>query len=82
MPRTICCIFDAYFASFLTLLVLLPVSKAKINGVFSEYMAPVGNGFVEYAANFPKALEKLKEAGIDKYVAEYQKQFSEWHAQQ
>ncbi|MBN2983051.1 DUF3502 domain-containing protein [Cohnella algarum] len=45
-------------------------------------MAPIGNGFVDYEANFPKALEKLKEAGIDKYVAEYQKQFSEWHAQQ
>lgn len=56
--------------------------ETKLNGVFTEYMAPIGSGFVDYAELYPKALEKLKAAGLDKYIAEYQKQFSEWYATQ
>ncbi|WP_162551287.1 ABC transporter substrate-binding protein [Paenibacillus tepidiphilus] len=54
--------------------------ETKLNGVFTEYMAPIGSGFVDYETAYPKALERLKSAGIDKYIAEYQKQFSEWYA--
>lgn len=54
--------------------------ETKINGVFSELLAPIASGFLDYDAHFPKALEKLKAAGFDKYIAEYQKQFSEWYA--
>lgn len=54
--------------------------ETKINGVFSEFMAPIASGFLDYEENFPGALEKLKAAGFDKYIAEYQKQFSEWYA--
>lgn len=53
---------------------------SKINGVFSEFLAPISSGFLDYEENFPKALEKLKAAGFDKYMQEYQKQFSEWFA--
>ncbi|WP_419874838.1 ABC transporter substrate-binding protein [Candidatus Pristimantibacillus sp. PTI5] len=54
--------------------------ETKINGVFSEFLAPIASGFLDYEENFPGALEKLKAAGFDKYIAEYQKQFSEWYA--
>ncbi|MBB3113354.1 putative aldouronate transport system substrate-binding protein [Paenibacillus phyllosphaerae] len=53
--------------------------ETKMNGVFSEFLAPIASGFLDYESNFPKALEKLKTAGLDKYIAEYQKQFSEWY---
>lgn len=56
--------------------------ETKLNGVFTEYLAPIGSGFSDYETAFPKALERLKAAGIDKYTAEYQKQFSEWYAKQ
>ncbi|ASA23281.1 DUF3502 domain-containing protein [Paenibacillus donghaensis] len=56
--------------------------ETKLNGVFTEYLAPIGSGFSNYDTAFPKALERLKGAGIDKYIAEYQKQFSEWYAKQ
>lgn len=54
--------------------------ETKINGVFSEFLVPIASGFVDYDAYFPKALDKLKAAGFDKYMAEYQKQFSAWYA--
>ncbi|MDQ0113785.1 ABC transporter substrate-binding protein [Paenibacillus harenae] len=54
--------------------------ETKINGVFSEFLAPIASGFLDYEENFPRALEKLKAAGFDAYIAEYQKQFSEWYA--
>lgn len=56
--------------------------ETKLNGVLTEYMAPIGSGFVDYDSAYPKALERLKAAGIDKYMAEYQKQFSAWYAEQ
>lgn len=56
--------------------------ETKLNGVFTEYLAPIGSGFSDYESAYPKALERLKSAGIDKYIAEYQKQFSEWYAKQ
>ncbi|KHL93462.1 hypothetical protein QW71_23335 [Paenibacillus sp. IHB B 3415] len=56
--------------------------ETKLNGVFTEYLAPIGSGFSDYDSAYPKALERLKAAGIDKYIAEYQKQFSEWYAKQ
>ena len=56
--------------------------ETKINGVLTEFLAPIASGFLDYDENFPRALEKLKAAGIDAYVAEYQKQFSAWYAEQ
>jgi len=56
--------------------------ETKLNGVLTEYLAPIGSGFVDYETGYPKALERLKSAGIDKYIAEYQKQFSAWYAEQ
>ncbi|MFC4304021.1 DUF3502 domain-containing protein [Cohnella boryungensis] len=54
--------------------------ESKLSGVFTEFVSPIASGFVDYETHFPKALSKLKEAGLDKYIAEYQKQFSAWYA--
>ncbi|THF77764.1 DUF3502 domain-containing protein [Cohnella fermenti] len=54
--------------------------EAKLNGVYTEFVAPISSGFVDYDTYFPKTLEKLKAAGLDAYIAEYQRQFSEWSA--
>ncbi|OMF34576.1 hypothetical protein BK133_12320 [Paenibacillus sp. FSL H8-0548] len=54
--------------------------ETKINGVFSEFLAPIASGFLDYEENFPRALDKLKAAGFYTYLAEYQKQFSAWYA--
>lgn len=51
-----------------------------VQAAWSEYMVPVLRGLVDYEENYPKALQKMKEAGLDAVVAEYQKQFSEWYA--
>jgi putative aldouronate transport system substrate-binding protein len=59
---------------------LVKNEETKINGVFSELLAPIGSGFLDHDTYLPKALEKLKAAGFEKYMAEYQKQFSEWYA--
>lgn len=51
-----------------------------VQAAWSEYMVPVRNGYVDYEENYPNAIQKMKEAGLDTVVAEYQKQFSEWYA--
>lgn len=58
-----------------------PVSteQSLINAVVTEYLNPILLGYVDYDENIDNALAKLKAAGIDAYVAEYQKQFSEWY---
>lgn len=43
-------------------------------------MNPISSGFVDYEEALPAAIEKLKQAGLDKYVEEYQRQFSEFMA--
>lgn len=45
-----------------------------------EYIKPLQEGLVDYEENYPNAIQKMKEAGLDTVVAEYQKQFSEWYA--
>ncbi len=53
---------------------------AQLQAVESEYLSPISSGFVDYEVDLPAAIEKLKAAGLDKYVAEYQRQFSEFMA--
>lgn len=53
-----------------------------IKAIVSEKVNPIYLGFGDYDAEFPAILEELKEAGLDEYIAEYQKQFSAWYAQQ
>ena len=51
-----------------------------VKAVWSEYMVPIIRGYVDYEENYPNAIQKMKDAGLDAIVAEYQKQFSEWYA--
>lgn len=52
----------------------------QLLAVESEYLQPITLGFKDYDENIDEAIERLKKAGIDAYVEEYQRQFSEWMA--
>lgn len=52
--------------------------ETSINEVINQYMMPILYGFVDYDTNYPAALEALKAAGIDTYVAEVNKQLEEF----
>ncbi len=51
---------------------------AQIQAVETEYLSPITNGFKDYDENIDKAIEKLKAAGIDTFMAELQRQFDEF----
>lgn len=53
---------------------------AQMDAVKSEMLTPMEYGFVNYAGNYDNAIKQLKDAGLDKVVAEYQNQFSAWYA--
>lgn len=53
---------------------------AKINTVYNEKILPIETGYVDFDQYYPDALKALKAAGIDKYVAEYQKQLNAYQA--
>ncbi len=48
--------------------------------VCSKDLAPIRNGFVDFDENYDAAIKKLKDAGMDEYIAEVQKQFDEFMA--
>lgn len=61
-----------------------PVS-VEYSNVLAEIKAsmyPIKLGVVDYDKNYPTAIQNLKAAGLDKVVAEYEKQFNEWRAKQ
>lgn len=51
---------------------------AQMQAVESEYLNPIANGFKDYDENIQTAIEKLKTAGVDKFMEELQKQFDEF----
>ncbi len=54
--------------------------EAAIKEVAGKQMAPILYGFVDFDTEYPKALQALKDAGIDDYVAEVQRQMDEFQA--
>lgn len=48
---------------------------ANVRTVMAANIAPIMSGVVDYDKAYPAALEKLKEAGLDKVMAEYKTQF-------
>ena len=56
------------------------VEEAALNAIITEKVDPIAYGFGDYEKDFPAVLEELKAAGLDKYVEEYQRQFSEFMA--
>lgn len=51
-----------------------------LTSVYDEKLKPMLWGFLDYEENIDSVLAELKAAGIDNYVAEYQRQFSEFYA--
>ena len=55
--------------------------QAEYTSCLTEYnssFVPIVLGLVDYDENFPTALRRLKAAGIDDVVAEYERQFEAW----
>jgi len=55
------------------------VEYAQIQSVVNEFIPPLALGFTEYDSAYPEFSRRLKNAGIDKYIAEFQRQFSEFY---
>ena len=58
----------------------LAAEYAKISTVIAEKFQTFETGIVDFEAKYPEAVKALKDAGIDKYVAEYQKQLDAYIA--
>lgn len=54
--------------------------EAAIKEVAGKQMNPILYGFVDYETEYPKALQAFKDAGIDEYIAEVQRQMDEFLA--
>lgn len=52
---------------------------AQLSSVYTEYCEPMLLGFTTYESGYEELLTRLKDAGIDKYLEEYQRQFSEFY---
>lgn len=55
---------------------------AKIIAVMTEYKNPIDSGIVDFSSVKEKFLNRLKDAGIDKVLAEYQRQLDQYLAAQ
>lgn len=51
---------------------------AQMQAVEQEYLSPITAGVVDYDSNIDTALQKLDEAGIDRFIEEYQNQYTEF----
>ncbi len=56
--------------------------ETACNQVFGQKLAPILYGFVDFETEYPAAIEELKAAGIDQYIAEINKQLEEFKATQ
>lgn len=55
--------------------------ETAVNEVVQNEMSVIRNGFVSFEDNYPIAVQHLKEAGIDEYIAEVQRQYDAFLAQ-
>ncbi|WP_068620056.1 ABC transporter substrate-binding protein [Paenibacillus tuaregi] len=55
---------------------------AALTNVGKEFMPALFTGSVDPDQYLPKAMQKYKEAGLDKVMAELQKQFDDWKSKQ
>lgn len=51
---------------------------SAVSNAITEFMPSLLTGTADPAENLPKAMAKLKAAGLDKLLAEMQKQYDEW----
>src|SRR5699024_5909080 len=55
---------------------------ASISNVSKQFYPAIATGSVDPEKNLPDFNKKLKDAGIDKVLAEIQKQYDEWKKEQ
>lgn len=55
--------------------------ETAITEVIQNEMSVIRNGFVSFNDNYAAAVQHLKDAGIDEYIAEVQRQYDEFVAQ-
>lgn len=60
----------------------IAVEYANVQSEIKAKIIPIKMGVQDYDKYFPAALQSVKAAGLDKVVAEYEKQFKEWQAAQ
>ncbi|MDL2300859.1 ABC transporter substrate-binding protein [Lachnospiraceae bacterium OttesenSCG-928-D06] len=53
---------------------------AQLQAIETEYLSPIANGFMDYDENIEVAIKKMKDAGIDKFMEELQRQFDAFMA--
>jgi putative aldouronate transport system substrate-binding protein len=53
---------------------------ARVQSVVTEKLYPILYGYVDYDTNIKSAVDELKNAGMDKILAELQSQFSKYYA--
>ncbi len=54
---------------------------AAMKAIQTEFIKPLLNGYGNYDEDMPAVIEKLKAAGLDKYLEEFRKQYSAWYAE-
>lgn len=56
--------------------------EARLIEVAQKHFVQLETGFVDFETEYPKAIQAMKDAGIDEYVAEVQRQLDAFLAQQ
>lgn len=56
------------------------VEMANVQAVYTSDIMPIYDGVIDYDKHIEAAVDKLKVAGIDKVIAEYQKQLDDFKA--
>ena len=51
---------------------------SAVSNAYNEYMPALLTGTADPEEILPKAMEKLRSAGLDKLIAEAQRQYDEW----
>ena len=54
---------------------------SRLNAIYEEKLLPMIFGFLDYEEHYEETLREMKEVGIDAYIAEYQRQYTEWYQQ-
>ena len=52
---------------------------AMLTSIYDEKLKPMLLGFLDYDSNIESVIADMKKAGLDTFVAEYQRQFSEFY---
>lgn len=58
----------------------LTTQLSMMSAVLTEKFESITDGLVDFDENYDAAIKALKEAGLDDYMKEYQKQYSAWYA--